>query len=450
MSGLPCPNCGSELTFLEQYRRHYCYMCGRYSPEGYGERGAPKCPTCAGVLSFVAVYDRHFCYRCNIYPDTVPAADRGALTTPTVGRTSATVAAESSPVGEEQIGVVELGQEPKTQEEPEEEIPDEQTEPIPETPGLSRSEILEAKKPRLMDLCKAYSLDSTGTKEQLRERLLSYVDEEEAAVAREAEAETFVEEAVEAVDEVVEGPSFESEPEEIAEDRFEVVEPEPSPSTPETSDARGPESSTIWEPATRPAEESRRAPRLKARAAPVTVVEPPATRETPRTEHPCPTCGRELEFITQYGRWYCYHCKSYAPASTPKNACPNCGATLRWIGQYARWWCDSCREYAPAYLPRPRPHARAVAAVEEKPALRTWPQVVAVHRHRDPGSGIGLVAFGLLLFVLYELLVDLPAMFSIDIGITMTNDITFALRFFAFSFVAAGAMIGLAAVKDRR
>src|SRR5437879_11865713 len=64
---LPCPTCGSELAFLEQYQRHYCYACGNYAPEGYGERGAKICPTCRGILSYVAQYDRHYCYRCNAY-----------------------------------------------------------------------------------------------------------------------------------------------------------------------------------------------------------------------------------------------------------------------------------------------------------------------------------------------------------------------------------------------
>ena len=35
-----------------------------------------------------------------------------------------------------------------------------------------------------------------------------------------------------------------------------------------------------------------------------------------RTIHPCPTCGRELTYIALYRRWYCYHCRAYAPVST--------------------------------------------------------------------------------------------------------------------------------------
>src|SRR5206468_564733 len=47
---------------------HYCYACGNYAPEGYGDRGAKICPTCRGILSYVAQYDRQYCYRCNAYP----------------------------------------------------------------------------------------------------------------------------------------------------------------------------------------------------------------------------------------------------------------------------------------------------------------------------------------------------------------------------------------------
>src|SRR2546427_13161656 len=68
VTGLPCPNCGSELAFLEQYRRHYCYACGRYAPEGFGDQGAKRCPMCTGILSYVTQYARYYCFRCNAYP----------------------------------------------------------------------------------------------------------------------------------------------------------------------------------------------------------------------------------------------------------------------------------------------------------------------------------------------------------------------------------------------
>ncbi|MDJ0272729.1 MAG: PRC-barrel domain-containing protein [Candidatus Caldarchaeum sp.] len=30
-----------------------------------------------------------------------------------------------------------------------------------------------------------------------------------------------------------------------------------------------------------------------------------------REKNPCPTCGRELTWIEQYQRWYCYNCGKY-------------------------------------------------------------------------------------------------------------------------------------------
>src|SRR5207245_5559578 len=62
----------------------------------------------------------------------------------------------------------------------EEEIPPD--EPAPERPKqpLNRVKIFQAKKTTLLDLCKDYNLDPTGTKEELRERLLSYLDTLEA------------------------------------------------------------------------------------------------------------------------------------------------------------------------------------------------------------------------------------------------------------------------------
>jgi len=174
--------------------------------------------------------------------------------------------------------------------------------------------------------------------------------------------------------------------------------------------------------------------------------------------HPCPTCGRELTYIARYRRWYCYHCRAYAPASESRFACPTCGAALRWIPQYERWWCDSCRRYAPADLPRPESAPVVTEGVAAAPAeaakplsyATALPATPVTHRHRSPGSGISFVGFGVILFVLYEMLVDLPAAFSYSTGIAVTPDLAFGLRFFAFVFVALGAILGLSAVRDRR
>jgi len=68
----------------------------------------------------------------------------------------------------------------------------------------------------------------------------------------------------------------------------------------------------------------------------------------------------------------------------------------------------------------------------------------------EPRERIGLVGFGIILFVLYELLVDLPGALSYTTGIAVAPDLAFGLRFFAFVFVALGAIMGLSAVRDRR
>src|SRR2546428_13978482 len=115
-----------------------------------------------------------------------------------------------------------------------------------------------------------------------------------------------------------------------------------------------------------------------------------------RTIHRCPTCGRELTYIALYRRWYCYHCRAYAPVGTTKFACPNCGAALRWIAQYERWWCDTCRRYAPADLPKPEAEAASASAAVAQPAVQVArpPTATVVHRHPSPRSRISILGFG--------------------------------------------------------
>jgi hypothetical protein len=56
----------------------------------------------------------------------------------------------------------------------------------------------------------------------------------------------------------------------------------------------------------------------------------------------------------------------------------------------------------------------------------------------------------MVLFVLYELLVDLPAALSLRGGALIGPDVAFAVHFFAFVFVAVGAILGLSAVRDQQ
>ncbi len=482
---LPCPTCGSELAFLEQYQRHYCYTCGNYAPEGYGDRGAKICPTCRGILSYVAQYDRQYCYRCNAYPADDAVLQSLEAMMPVDIRPAPQASEPSIVVMEpEKIQVAEKPAEVESKVEPakaaepsveplvtaalvpatpipqpeeivEEELPHEEPTEPRARPPIVRLKVFQAKKPALMDLCKAYNLDPTGTKEQLRERLLSYLDTLEG----EAEVEQGVEEPESRVEPAATEPATE-------------VEREPWPISSETAEAQsveeepaGGEPTAATPPTIAPEVIETRPPQESV----VERIDTPMLMSVPESQpdvsavpaiegtkalHPCPTCGRELTYIARYRRWYCYHCRAYAPVSQSKYACPNCGAALRWIGQYERWWCDSCRRYAPADLPKPEPAVVATATsteVAKPPSYATaYPTPTITHRHRSPGSGISLVGFGVILFVLYELLVDLPGVLSYTTGIAVAPDLAFGLRFFAFVFVALGAIMGLSAVRDRR
>jgi hypothetical protein len=55
----------------------------------------------------------------------------------------------------------------------------------------------------------------------------------------------------------------------------------------------------------------------------------------------------------------------------------------------------------------------------------------------------------MVLFVIYEIVVDLPAALSIRGGPLIGPDVGFALRFFAFVFVVVGTILGLSAVRDQ-
>src|SRR2546422_9068968 len=277
---LPCPTCGNELAFLEQYQRHYCYACGNYAPEGYGDRGAKICPTCRGILSYVAQYDRHYCYRCNAYPADDAVLQSLEATMPVDIRPAPEASEPSIPVTEpektevaEKPGEVERTVDPEKISEPsveplvtvagapatpipqpeeivEEEPPQSEATEARPRPPIVRLKVFQAKKPALMDLCKAYNLDPTGTKEQLRERLLSYLDTLEA----EAEVEQSVEEPESSAEPATTEPAGEVERESWPTSR-EIVEAQPVEEEP----ARGAASPPAVTPAgieTRPLQES--------------------------------------------------------------------------------------------------------------------------------------------------------------------------------------------------
>lgn len=475
MSELPCPNCGSDLTFFDQYQRHYCQRCQRYAPEGYGAKGAKKCPTCGGILSYVALYDRFYCYRCNAYAPVETSVPIPLQPSPTAepARTAEPPpeAKPTEPVATVAMSTAEIvtekpAQEPRVSPEtptaatiaPAETAPaapatvpaevtpakSEETEPEAEMepptppsikPAVLRLKIFSMKKAELVNLCKSYRLDSNGTKEELQERLLSHLKEFEAA--EESEAEAPEEEPVEPAIPAATPP----------ETRAEMPVEEPAPSAlvvPVAEEVPRVEPSVPIYVGTRPAESSG--------AVVVTVPETAEQEFAPKVEHPCPTCGRELSYIVQYGRWYCYSCQRYAPAIAAKNACPTCGMTMRWIDQYERWWCDSCRKYASADLPRPAKGA-AVATPATQAAMETAvaakPAAAVAHRHGNPASGVGLIVFGLLLYVVYEAFVVFPLVLQYTPPFTLTADQAALLNFFAFLLVAGGAVAGISALKHR-
>lgn len=465
MAELPCPNCGSDLIFLDQYQRHYCYHCGRYAPEGYGARGAMRCPTCGGILSYVAQYDRLYCYRCNAYAPTETAAVPGAESTPAaevpakpepvVGPKPGTPVVASPAPGSvsEAAAPASVSQPTPTESQPRPEpvstppsaaalvsaaaTPEpaaaksaEAEEKPAESPYASlkpavlRVKIFTLKKPDLTDLCKVYGIDAAGTKDQLQDRLLTYLGD--------LGAEEWTARA----------------PQE---------RPEPAASRVHEESTSTPGAVQVIEEIREPTPKGvlREEPSVSAAPIVIAVPETPIEEAGPKVEHPCPTCGRELSYISQYGRWYCYFCQKYAPSAISKNACPTCGNTLRWIDQYQRWWCDVCRKYAPADLPKPvkaavaervsRPSARVVAATSEGAV----PTVAVAHRHRNPSSGIGLIAFGVILYAVYEVLAVFPFALGYAPPVTVTADQAALLSFFGFLFVAGGALIGLLALRHR-
>lgn len=452
MTGLPCPTCGAELTFLEQYQRHFCYHCQQYAPEGYGAKGENKCLTCGGILSYIVQYDRFYCYRCNTYPpgEPTPAPSADLVPEKPLETTVALVSTEPSTISPGAETPATPSTPPLAVKEPEpvQEKPAEEPAPAAKPP-LIREEILEAKKPVLMDLCKAYDLDPSGTKEQIRERLLSYLEELEGEERPEEESvpEALAEEVpATAVPEVI----VREEP--VAESKATapvsaVVIQEEAPAKEEAPA----EAKVEVVPETKPQAAPQPEP---VRETPPVIVEAPkpAPSPPPRVEHPCPACGRELEYISQYDRWYCYSCKAYAPALSAKHACPNCGATMRWVERYARWWCDSCREYAPADLPAPRATVGEIAAAQPAAQVATLTEAkpaIVVHRHHNPASGIGLAGLGLVMWVIYEVVVEVPRFFPVDLGITLQREYAFLLQFLGLLFVGVGVLVGLAALKDR-
>ncbi len=331
MADLPCPTCGSTLAFLEQYHRYYCHRCGQYAPEGYGDRGAQHCPTCGGILSYVAQYDRFYCYRCNAYAaldagtaakpapsaETPSAAATGspaptAATSSSTAITPATTTAEATLVAAATPAPLPASPQPSSEPAPKASPATPQpTAEVPSTPasgaapaekpaedilkepslemltlahskpGVVRVKIFALKKSELMDLCKAYSLDPVGTKEQLQERLLSYLHDLEGE----------------------EQPEVEPEPKSAP-----IAAPESAKATPVATSAPTSAAPSVVEVVEEPKPEPAPVAQAAAAPMPVVAVAPTETVETPhpaaRAEHPCPTCGHEISPLDLVC-WFC-------------------------------------------------------------------------------------------------------------------------------------------------
>jgi len=70
--GVICPYCGKPATWIEQYKRWYCYNCGRYvegaaGAEEAGEGEAKVCPYCGKPATWIEQYKRWYCYNCGRY-----------------------------------------------------------------------------------------------------------------------------------------------------------------------------------------------------------------------------------------------------------------------------------------------------------------------------------------------------------------------------------------------
>ena len=73
----------------------------------------------------------------------------------------------------------------------------------------------------------------------------------------------------------------------------------------------------------------------------------------------CPTCFRPVEWIPQYGQYWCHACQRYHStaresvnyifdsfgSAIAQPPCNWCGAPLEFIQAYQRWYCHRCQQY---------------------------------------------------------------------------------------------------------
>lgn len=344
-----CPDCNRALVFVQQYRRHYCYGCQTYR-EGRGVRR--PCPGCGDELAYLPQYDRFYCYACRQY------APRAYGITGRPGRSRRMSGGRGNG---DAIGYA----------------------------PFSREELDLASKDQLVQWCREYGVDDSGMKYELRLRILEQV-RKRGLLLRGEEADD-------------EGPPVpeEAPPEEALEDEEAVAVASGGEEMDEVSDDEGGEE--VDEGAEGPA--PRPSPPRASQAADVAM---PAVR-TLSSDGGCRNCGGELTHIPQYGRWYCYACRTYAPAAEGG---------------------------------RPAAHPGGGRATLANP------RAVKVPRGGNPMVGLSLAAGGVALFVAHMLLFKAPAVFDLPV-VTTAPEVAFALEFLSLLFIALGLMAAILLVRSR-
>lgn len=379
--------------------------------------------------------------------------------------------------------------------------------PPAEKPPLEKRAIERGKKSYLIDLCKAYGLDTSGSRPDLKARLLDFMVSKGYMTIEEEEKEEAPAEAVTAPAEKIpeavkveekpaeiptpapeakpaEAPAVQKKPAEVpviaavaAEKPQEAPKPAPPPA-PKPAVAKvlnpcptcGRELTFIktynryycyncrkYTPEVakvavlKPAAPATAAKPAPAAARPTALAAPARAAAAARPEAKlCPTCGGNLTYIRQYDKWYCYNCKKYTPEKE-EHPCPTCGAELTFIEQYGRWYCAKEKKYAPEKGVRRAPVAAEVVRVEKAP-------VAEPHSHGGNGTiwaGVSLAILGLVFFLIVQITFYLPPVFDmkpIFSADPTLNDwkIVTILQFMSGLFLVLAVVTGLVGARRKK
>jgi ribosomal protein S27AE len=242
-----CPTCGAELTFIPQYDRYYCYAEKKYAPKDLAPVGlghtAELAPDATRLVEATKMVEPK-----PAEPIVAPEVFATPPVTPTTPASivmpepTPMVLEEKPEVGAEEVLASAVQPSPETVS-PDvapmvpEEIPA-QTRAAPPTedagkrPPLKRSRIRAAKKTQLEEWSKAYGLSTKGNREALRNRLLTYMDEQHMADQEEV---TIVEASIPS-EAPVDVPPSQAPTDETAQEPETYPPPEPEPALPETAE----------------------------------------------------------------------------------------------------------------------------------------------------------------------------------------------------------------------